>query len=92
MNMNMKEIHLVPLNDTGNFFYTTDIQVAAILKVVGYKLVSIDKPKEQGTFIFSREKGLEDVVEAFLNGHIENVQPLAVLNELRALKSRLRAM
>jgi hypothetical protein len=68
-------------------FSTTDIVLAAALKVKGYKLLTIEKNGNKGTFKF------ENVSDEFLGeydlGQV-SVEPVAFNNAIKSLTSAAR--
>lgn len=66
---------------------TTDIVLAATLKVKGYKLVQIDKRGNRGTFCFADVH--TDVLHEFDLGH-STVEPISFNNAIKALTSATR--
>ena len=86
------DFEYIPLNDYQNFYYCTDIEIAATLVAKGFQLASIDKMSEvKATFIFRKERGIESVVDGFWTNSIE-VYPLEFANARKNLKSRIYAM
>ena len=66
---------------------TTDIVLAAYLKVKGYRLIEILKNGNKGTFIFVDVP--EDVVNEYDLGHAE-VEPKSLNYEIKALTTAAR--
>jgi hypothetical protein len=82
----------VPPNDYKNFYYCSDIEIAATLVSKGFQLASINKISEtKATFIFRKEANIEAVVDAFWSNKVE-VYPLDFANARKNLKSRIYAM
>lgn len=68
-------------------FGTTDIVLAACLKIQGYKMVEIMKNGTKGTFVFSAVP--EDVINAYDLGQTL-VEPKALNYEIKALTTAAR--
>lgn len=68
-------------------FNTTDIVLAASLKVLGYKLTDIEKTNNKGTFFF--EGVPTDVINNYDIGKIL-VEPVAFNNAIKALTTAAR--
>mgnify|MGYP003598739579 CR=1 FL=1 len=66
---------------------TTDIVLAAYLKVKGYRLIEILKNGNKGTFIFIEVP--EDVINEYDLGQAE-VEPKALNYEIKALTTAAR--
>ena len=66
---------------------TTDIVLAAYLKVKGYRLIEILKNGNKGTFIFVDVP--EDTVNEYDLGHAE-VEPKSLNYEIKALTTAAR--
>ena len=72
-----------------DYYKTTDIALATTLYCYGLKLDAIDKTNpSRATFIFERDSGLDDLVQAFW-AHTLKVDPLLYFNELKQIKTRL---
>jgi hypothetical protein len=68
-------------------FTTTDIVLAAMLKVHGYKLVEILKNGNKGTFIFANVP--DDIINEYDLGQ-SSVEPKALNYEIKALTTAAR--
>jgi hypothetical protein len=68
-------------------FETTDIVLAACLRIKGYKMVNIVKQGNKGTFVF--EQVQESVVNQYDLGQLL-VEPRALNNEIKALTTAAR--
>lgn len=66
---------------------TTDIILAAYLKVCGYKMVEIMKNGNKGTFIFKDVPN--DVIDEYDLGH-SSVEPKSLNYEIKALTTAAR--
>lgn len=66
---------------------TTDIVLAASLKVKGYRLLNIEKRGNRGTFCFADVH--PDVLLEFDLGH-SSVEPISFNNAIKALTSATR--
>ena len=89
---NAEEFEYIPLDDHEHYAYISDIEIAATLVAKGFTLASIDKISEtKATFIFRKERDIEDVVDGFWSNRIE-VYPLEFANARKNLKSRIYAM
>lgn len=68
-------------------FETTDIVLAACLRIKGYKMTNIVKQGNKGTFVFADVS--DDVVEKYDLGQLQ-VEPRAFNNEIKALTTAAR--
>ncbi len=66
---------------------TTDIVLAAFLKVCGYKMVEILKNGNKGTFIFDDVP--DDIINEYDLGN-SRVEPKALNSEIKALTTAAR--
>ena len=70
-------------------FRTSDMQLAAVLSVLGAKILSIDRTDtKRCTFVFEKSPDLECAVQAFWHRQI-SVEPQALLTALKDLKNRV---
>lgn len=75
------------MNNTLNEYCTTDIVLAAFLKLSGAYLLRIDKRGQRGTFVF------DDVDESLLNMYDlgnARVEPVAFNNSVKQLTTSVR--
>jgi len=72
-----------------NVYSTTDIILAAVLKVKGYKLQNIDVRGNKGTFNF--EDVPESIVLEYDLGSLQ-VEPVSFNNAIKALTTSCRRM
>lgn len=72
-----------------NEFRTTDIVLAATLKVHGYNMTSIERNGNKGTFIFLQVD--EDFIQQFDLGNV-NVEPVTFNNAIKQLTTSVRRM
>lgn len=86
--MNNENITCVPLDDTKNYKYVTDIGLAATLVANSFEISAVDKETKKVVFIFERDHTLDDTIEAYWNDKV-TVYPLAFMNILKNLKSRI---
>lgn len=70
-------------------YKTTDIVLAAFLKLQGYNMVTIEKQGLKGTFVF--EDVPNDVVTSYDLGQC-SVEPVSFNNTLKALTTSVRRM
>lgn len=70
-----------------NKFNTTDIVLAATLKVLGYTLTDIEKTGNKGTFFFDGVR--EDVIATFDTGRC-SVEPVSFNNAIKSLTTAVR--
>lgn len=95
--MNMKtqtntDWTIVPLDDHIHHYYTSDIDIAAMLVCKDYILVDIaPSGVNKATFIFKNHLNIADAVDGFWSNRIE-VHPLEFANNRKNLKTRLFAM
>jgi hypothetical protein len=89
MGQNQDELVYIPLNDTENYFYSTDLGLVASLMSIGLQLVSIDKENPSKTmFIVKKEFGIEDRIHEYFYGQL--MVPARVLFEnTKSLKSMI---
>ena len=89
---NNEDWKYVPLEDTENYYYCEDIDVAACLIAKRYTLVDISPINEiKATFIFQTHLTLSDTIKGFWDNTIE-VHPLEFANARKNLKSRIYTM
>jgi len=73
------------------YFITTDLFLCTVLSIY-YPLDSINKANPQkAIFSFKREPGLDDVIQSYWARRLQ-VEPQALLNQLKAIKTRLYEM
>jgi len=84
------ELVYIPLNDTENYFYSTDLGLVASLISIDLQLFSIDKEQpNKAVFIVKKEFGIEDRISEYFSGQL--MVPARVLFEnIRLLKSMIR--
>lgn len=70
-------------------FKTTDINLAACLRLQGYEMVRIEKEGNKGTFVFSNVN--EDYVAEYDLGRAR-VEPIAFNNMIKQLTTSVRRM
>lgn len=70
-------------------FKTTDIILAAVLKVKGYEMVDIERSGGRGTFVFSNVD--PDIVNDFDLGKVA-VEPVNFNNNIKQLTTSVRRM
>ena len=70
-------------------FHTTDIVLAASLKIHNYTMTSIERHGNKGTFIF-RDVG-DDFIERYDLGNIQ-VEPVMFNNAIKQLTTSVRRM
>lgn len=68
-------------------FETTDIVLAACLRIKGFKMTNIVKQGNKGTFVFDEVQ--EEVVDQYDLGSLL-VEPRALNNEIKALTTAAR--
>lgn len=73
------------LND---FFSSSDMTLSATLLYMGFKLEAIEKGQPKSSFIFKRDDGLDDAIQAFWAGEIL-IEPKRFFNCIKEVKSRL---
>ncbi len=72
-----------------SYFETTDISLANTLYYFGFKIESINKNNPtRAVFIFDKSKELDALTQGFWS-HSLQVEPLAFLNSLKEVKTRL---
>lgn len=79
----------IPLNDTENYFYSTDLGLVASLISIDLQLVSIDKEQpNKAMFIVKKESGIEERINEYFSGQL--MVPARVLFEnVKLLKSMI---
>lgn len=70
-------------------FQTTDIILAACLKLAGYEIVTIEKKGSKGTFVFGSVD--RKVIEDFDLGKCK-VEPVSFNNTIKQLTTSVRRM
>lgn len=86
---NNEKLTYIPLNDTENYFYSTDLGLVASLISIDLQLVSIDKEQpNKAVFIVKKEADIEDRINEYFSGRL--MVPARVLFEnIKMLKSRI---
>ena len=75
--------------DVNEYFESSDLSLVAALLSCGAKIEAVERNNgPRATFCIRREKGLDELVQAFLT-HSMQVDPLAYFNALKEAKSRL---
>ena len=69
-------------------YETSDMSLVAALCCFGAVIESVDHSAPRAVFYIRREKGLDQLVQAF-HSHTLQVEPLAYFNTLKEAKSRL---
>jgi hypothetical protein len=78
-------------NVNTNNFATYDIQIAAVLVSLGYKLVSLDHANPKRIlFCFKSDPGIEKTIESYWDGSLF-VPAQRILTAYKELKGRLYA-
>jgi hypothetical protein len=76
------------LNDENDIFKSSDLSLVAAISLF-YPIHKIDKKNPRKLiFIFKKDKDFDQVVEKYWTGRLQ-VSPLALLQNLKALKSRI---
>lgn len=76
------------MQNINDYYSTNDLSLAAVISL-HYPLWTIDKNNPQkAQFLFKREGGLDDLVEAFWRRELK-VEPLAYFQQLKVIKSQL---
>ncbi|HRZ29475.1 MAG TPA: DUF5659 domain-containing protein [Candidatus Paceibacterota bacterium] len=83
------ELVYIPLNDTENYFYSTDLGLVASLLSIGFELTSIDKEHpSKALFIIKKEYDIEDTIDEYFSGQL--MVPARVLfDKIELLKSMI---
>ena len=71
-----------------NTYDTSDLITASFLYWKGFKLECVDKTLRRIVFSFSRETGMDEVLENFHRGH-ETVEPHSFYESIKTLKGRI---
>jgi len=89
MGQKQDELIYIPLNDTENYFYSTDLGLVASLKSVNFELVSMDKENpNRALFIIKKEEDIEERINEYFSGQL--MVPARVLFEnIKLLKSMI---
>lgn len=97
MNKNNKksleeEYSVVPLNGSAILFFSSfDLGLASALVSVGFSLISLDRKNLHKTrFIFQRESGLDEAVDAYWSNNLD-IKARAYFDNLKMLKNRLNS-
>ena len=70
-------------------YFTSDLALSATLLTLHFQIETIDRSNPKKViFIFKKDKGLEQTIEKYWNGQLQ-VSPLTLLQNLKALKSRI---
>lgn len=79
---------MITINENDSF-QSSDISLIAALLCQGAKIDSVERNNgPRAVFFIRREKGLDDLVQAFLT-HTMQVDPLVYFNALKEAKGRL---
>ena len=73
--------------EENNTYKTSDLYLAAFLKLKGYKM-SVEKHRNNASFIFEVDDFLNDLIVDYLNGE-GNCEPLLYSNSIKNLKNLL---
>lgn len=86
---NNEKLTYIPLNDTKNYFYSSDLGLVASLLSIGFQLISIDKEHpSKALFIVKKEYNLEEMINGYFSGQL--MAPARVLfDKVKLLKSML---
>ena len=76
------------MQDENELFQSSDLSLVAVLCCFGAVIESVDRSAPRAVFYVRREKGLDQLVQAF-HSHSLQVEPLAYFNALKEAKSRL---
>jgi len=89
MGQKQDELVYIPLNDTENYFYSTDLGLIASLISIGFQLISIDKEHpSKALFIIKKEYNIEERINEYFSGQL--LVPARVLFEnIKRLKSMI---
>lgn len=72
-------------------YFTSDLEIAAVLLSKGIKLLSIDKSNpRRANFIFEESPDIHSIVSEFVNGTLR-LDPKLVFSSARVLKERIYA-
>ncbi len=86
-----EHVQVISLEDPENYFYSSDIDVAATLVAIGHQLISLEKTASmRATFVFPRSAKLDADIETYWSGTLR-VEPRRLLFERKQLKHRLFA-
>lgn len=69
-------------------FESSDLSLVAALCCFGAVIESVDRSAPRAVFFIRREKGLDQLVQAFFS-HSLTIDPLTYFNALKEAKSRL---
>lgn len=75
--------------DKHDKFKTTDIILAAVLKIEGYEMIDIERNAGKGTFVFMDVD--KDVINEFDLGRVK-VEPITFNNSIKQLTTSVRRM
>jgi len=86
---NKEELTYIPLDDTENYFYSTDLGITATLISIGYELVSLDTENSQKVvFIIKKQPDIDERMNEYFSGQL--MVPARVLFEnIKLLKSMI---
>lgn len=74
---------------TQKLFTTFDIALSAVLKISGFRLVSVDRQGSKAIFMFENKPESSEIVIKLANREM-TVEPLRFMEEIRNLKSLAR--
>ena len=70
-------------------YFTSDLALSTTLFTLHFQIETIDRSNPKKViFIFKKDKDLEHTIEEYWNGQLQ-ISPLALLQNLKALKSRI---
>lgn len=83
------ELVYIPLNDTENYFYSTDLGLVASLISIDLQLVSIDKEQpSKAVFIVKKELDIENRISEYFSGQLM-VSARVLFENIKLLKSMI---
>jgi len=86
---NKKELTYIPLDDTENYFYSTDLGITATLISIGYELVSLDTENSQKVvFIIKKQPNIDERINEYFSNQLM-VPARSFFENVKMLKNRI---
>ncbi len=79
----------IPLDDTGNYFYSWDLGISATLITLGFELISLDRQNPQKVlFIFKKKPDINNRVDEYFSDKVV-VPARSFFENVKMLKNRI---
>jgi hypothetical protein len=89
MGTKQDELVYIPLNDTENYFYSTDLGITATLISIGFELVSLDTANSQKVvFIIKKQPNIDELINEYFSNQLM-VPARSFFENVKMLKNRI---